>query len=273
MKRIFVIMQTIIIVCVSGGCIKQIPTESIYYHDGYIYTIEGQPIQGLRIYMVACCKEPNPAGGITNEHGYFKFQPPPSWSMPEYMYIESEGKIIDSIVTRFTVAIYRSPKTRGDINRQVFKNGRADTFFVDMERKGRSFEVLQGDKRPERRFYEGYIYTIEGQPIQNLNVYPSKCPFPREEEWNRCTNVDSAGGITNEHGYFKFDKPRYWELLYLFIGSEGRIIDSIYLDLPSRYPSSAFDDKTADTFFVDMEGKGRSFRALQGQTRIPMNEF
>jgi len=271
MKRIFVITQTIIIVCVSGCCIWQTPTETpTYYREGYIYTIEGQPIQGLRVYKLKfrhCCKERNPAGGITNEHGYFKFQPPPSWSIPEYMYIESEGKIIDSIVTRFTVAIYRSPKTRGDINRQVFKNGRADTFFVDMERKGRSFEVLQGRERPERRYYEGYIYTIEGQPIQNLNVYPSRC------QWGECTKAESEGGITNEHGYFKSDQAYDGRVRYLFIESDGRIIDTIVRGFECCWPSSTFDDKTADTFFIDMEGKGRSFRVLQGQTRIPINDF
>jgi hypothetical protein len=282
MKRIFVIAQTIIIVCVSGGCIRQVPTETpterVYYREGYIYTIDGQPIQGLRVYHAEFSDAYKKVGGITNEHGYFKFEPPVEWKMTKYMYIRSEGKTIDSIETRVLIIPHHHRHRRrkyDDGDRRVFENGRVDTFFVDMERKGRSFEVLQDHKRPERRYYEGYIYTIEGQPIRNLNVYPTKCPFPREEEWKGCTNVDSAGGITNEHGYFKFDQPRYWIPHYLYIGSEGRMIDSIYrgpfvgkLPLPIT-----FDDKTADTFFVDMEGKGRSFRVLQGQTRIPMNDF
>jgi hypothetical protein len=273
MKRMFVIMHIIIIVCASGGCIRQKPTETpienVYYREGYIYTIDGQPIQGLSIYHADFSDSYKKIGGITNEHGYFKFQLPVEWSMTMYMYIRSEGKTIDSIVTRKKHIARQRVKNReyNDDQRHVFEIRRADTFFVDMECKGRSFEVLQGQKRPERRYYEGYIYTIEGQPIRNLNVYSLRLESLNERYKFR--KVDLEGGITNEHGYFKFDQAYYWKARYLFIGSEGRIIDSIDRGFKCCLPSSTFDDKTSDTFFVDMEGKGRSFRVLQGQTRIP----
>jgi hypothetical protein len=257
MKRIFVIMQTIIIICVSNDCVRHVRPGRRYY-EGYIYTIDGQPIRDLKVYPLSCryfrCTESDSAGWMTNEYGYFKFGQARYW-VTRYLIIESEGRIIDSI-DRGMLPHYRKPSEY-----TTFDDRTADTFFVDMEGKGRSFKVSQGEKRLERRYYEGYIYTIEGQPIRNLNVYSSRC------QRFECTKAESEGGITNERGYFKFERSYYFETRYLLIGSEERNIDSIDRGPIHKTLPSTFDDKTADTFFVDMEGKGRSFIVRQGEQR------
>jgi len=111
--------------------------------------------------------------------------------------------------------------------------------------------------RPGRRYYEGYIYTIDRQPIRGLNVCPVTCAD------------DDPKGKTNEHGYFKVEQAKDWVAIYLIIESEGRIIDSIERGVPTSCHKhrglKGFDDRTADTFFIDMEGKRRGFSVLQKQ--------
>jgi len=270
MKKIAVIMQIIIVAYVFGSCVRHMRPGRIYY-EGYIYTIEGQPIRGLKVYPSGCqffrCTEVDSIGGITNEHGYFKFEQAKFW-IAQHLIITSEGgRIIDSIDRGRPIPLWLR-----HLEFRNYDDRTADTFFVDMEGKGRSFRVLQGDKRPKRSYYEGYIYTIEGHPIQGLRIYPSACHFLR---WGLCKEADSIGGMTNEHGYFKFEQAKSWITRYLTIESDGKIIDSIDRGPIHKTLPSAFDDKTTDTFFVDMEGKGRSFRVLQGQERkrIPVNDF
>jgi len=137
--------------------------------------------------------------------------------------------------------------------------------------------VRQKHPGPGRRYYEGYIYTLEGQPIQGLKVYPSDCKF------FRCTEADSAGGMTDERGYFKFEQAKYWMTIALIVESDGRIIDAIECTTfgpncaipilpwpwpqPKRTVHQSFTDATADTFFVDMDCQWRSDMVLQGQKR------
>jgi hypothetical protein len=119
-------------------------------------------------------------------------------------------------------------------------------------------------------YYEGYIYTIEEQPIQGLKIYPLNCRY------FRCTGADSAG-VTDEQGYFKFEQATGWMSQCLIIESEGRIIDSICrtrISPRQHLGYYGFDDKNVgDTFFVDMEGKGRSFMAQQGGYRISVRDI
>jgi uncharacterized protein (TIGR02145 family) len=91
-------------------------------------------------------------------------------------------------------------------------------------------------------------------------------------------DTDSAGGITNEHGFFKFKQT--YRSNNLIVKSEGKIIDSIDLERIGHrrlhwkpFPwqkdplLGCFDERSADTFFVDMDCKWKSNKVQQGQKR------
>jgi len=118
--------------------------------------------------------------------------------------------------------------------------------------------MLHLRREPGRRYYQGYIYTLDGQPIQGLWV--------------------GSGAITDERGFFKF-KQNYW-MSDLIVHSEEKTLDSIDLcrSGPRRlhwkpFPwqkdplPGCFDERSTDTFFVDMDGEGRSFTVRQGKKR------
>ena len=160
--------------------------------------------------------------------------------------------------------------------------------------------LLHLRREPGRRYYQGYIYTLEGQPIQGLKVYSSDCKYLRCTEADsaviitdargkvyssdcknfRCTEAYSAGRMTDERGYFKFKQAKHWMTGYLVVESDGRIIDFIDLCRFGRpvlhwmpFPwqkdplLGCFDERSTDTFFVDMDCKWKSDMARQGQKR------
>jgi uncharacterized protein (TIGR02145 family) len=151
MKKIFIIAQIIIIVCISSGCVmlhlRREPGRR--YYQGYIYTLEGQPIQGLRV------SEADSSGGITDKHGYFKFKQK-YWTYS--LVVESEEKTIDFIdlcrrglhhMPCGMVGLFNpwyKPRLPG-----CFDERDADTFFVDMDCKWKSDKVREGQKRATRR--------------------------------------------------------------------------------------------------------------------------
>ncbi|MDR2592693.1 MAG: hypothetical protein LBC59_07800 [Chitinispirillales bacterium] len=151
MKKIFVITQIIIIGCISNGCVllHLRPEPGRRYYQGYIYTLEGQPIQGLRVIAV------DSSGGITDKRGYFKFKQT-CWSgdLAVILPDESEEKTIDFIdLCRFgrrRLHWKPFPWQKDPLN-GCFDEREADTFFVDMDCKWKSNRVLQGQKRATKR--------------------------------------------------------------------------------------------------------------------------
>jgi uncharacterized protein (TIGR02145 family) len=242
MKKIFVITQIIIIVCLSNNCIF-LGTK---HHRGYVYTFDNRPIKGLRVYPGWPCKVVASAGGITDENGYFEFRHKKSW-ISRYLNIELEGRIIDSIYN--------------DIDGPLFVKERADTLFIDTSgERGSLIGCYKKTASTDRTsYYEGYICTFEKQPIQNLRVYPSDCKF------FRCTAAES-GGITDENGYFKIMMAEDWITTDLIVESEGRAIDStrIWVHVPSyrglfHSPILSYRvhvDGRRDTILIDIQYEG-----------------
>jgi len=173
MRRIFVVIQVIVIVCVSSNCIQ----SGRCYYEGYIYAYEGNDI---------------------------------------YVY----KKYIDNYI--------------GDIN--------ALKGYIDTIEDQNMIQNLRYNNR-----IEGYIYVVKEKPLQGLRVYPRDC------QYFRCTAADSAGGVTDENGYFKFRQAKQWSTIYLMIESEGKDIDSVQVSFIMPYNGKHykhFCDGRTDTLWL-----------------------
>ena len=94
-------------------------------------------------------------------------------------------------------------------------------------------------------YYEGHIYTTEGEPIPNLIISPvGKVRQP------------NIIGITDENGYFKFEKVEGGSSRFLKVEFEGKIIDSIQV---RRGRGQCFVNGAEDTLFIDIKGEKKSF--------------
>jgi hypothetical protein len=128
-------------------------------------------------------------------------------------------------------------------------------------------------------YYEGYVYAIEKQPIRSLRVYPrdgryfycadSGGDIMNEDRFRRA-KADSAAGVTDENGYFKFKKAKNWNWSFLMIESEGEIIDSIDIIWSQPWRQRicyVFVSGRADTFFIDMDGKENFYGMSPGYAK------
>jgi len=134
MGRIFVITVIVFAAFISCNCFGQIKYLTHCY-QGHIYTQEGQPISGLKIIPQYWSGESEKAPIVfTDENGYFILEMASNTeiSISNTLYVEYEGKIIDSInVARF------GPHKR---EFRYFVSGYADTLFIDLNGEKRSFE-------------------------------------------------------------------------------------------------------------------------------------
>jgi len=173
MRKIFVIIQIIVIVCVSSNCIQR----GRHYYEGYIYSYEGNDV----------------------------------YVSEKYIY-----------------------KYTGDTN--------ALKGYIDTIEDQRMIQDLKFN-----RSLGGYIYVTGKRPLSDLRVYPRDCRS------FRCTATDSAGGVTDKNGYFKFNQAKQWITIYLMIESEGKNIDSIQVSFTTPYNgkhSMKFVDGRVDTFWL-----------------------
>jgi hypothetical protein len=112
-----------------------------------------------------------------------------------------------------------------------------------------------------------YIHAVEEQPIQGLRIFPrdgryfycadSGGDIMNEDRFRRA-KADSAAGVTDENGYFKFKQLKTFSWSFLMIESEREIIDSIevlYHHLNTRKDHERFVDGLTDTFFIYMNGE------------------
>ncbi|MDR1812335.1 MAG: formylglycine-generating enzyme family protein, partial [Candidatus Fibromonas sp.] len=113
-------------------------------------------------------------------------------------------------------------------------------------------------------YYEGHIYTTDGEPIPNLRVHPNRMADPI--------------GITDENGYFKFERAEKRISRFLEVEFEGKIIDTIRT--LRRWPHGnhilLFNEERKDTLFIDMESKKEAIAAMdsdQEQTDVNLDDI
>jgi formylglycine-generating enzyme required for sulfatase activity len=113
-------------------------------------------------------------------------------------------------------------------------------------------------------YYEGHIYTPDGHPVPNLRVHPDRM-------------ADSIG-ITDENGYFKFERAEGWNSVFLEVEFEGKIIDTIRT--LRRWPHGnhilLFNEERKDTLFIDIKRKKEAIAPMdsnQEQTDVNLDDI
>jgi hypothetical protein len=102
---------------------------------------------------------------------------------------------------------------------------------------------------------------FERKPIQGLRVYPICYNAEYLLVRTRCNDIDrieTIGGMTDKHGYFKFKIEKDRNSTLLVIESDGIATDTA--TLLTRYCGncpfySMFVNGRADTIFIDMTGE------------------
>jgi hypothetical protein len=88
-------------------------------------------------------------------------------------------------------------------------------------------------------FYEGYIYNENNQPLEGVQIIED---YPKL----------ASKGLTNNKGYFKFDRSNKNFITNLFVIKHGYRIETIDLQRGNtgQMPSFLFLRKQSDTLFM-----------------------
>ena len=93
----------------------------------------------------------------------------------------------------------------------------------------------------EIKYYQGYIYALQGNPLPNLKIYARE-------------NITNTLGMTDRRGWVCVPKDSV--NMFLMIEKNGVIIDSIQvLREGAEKFSFFFTDQSSDTVFIDMSKK------------------
>ena len=111
------------------------------------------------------------------------------------------------------------------------------------------------------RYYQGYIYTPEGEPVPNLRVHPKR--------------IEDSIGITDENGYFRFEGGKH-SSSDLEIEFEGKVIDTAVTLVPGicfgkSHRFYFMDEWKKDTLFIDMKRKKETAVMSSDQEQTDVN--
>lgn len=104
-----------------------------------------------------------------------------------------------------------------------------------------SLICLQNCNNSSIKYYQGYVYSLKKEPLENIFVYEM---------------FDSINmGKTNKEGFFKIKKNPNSISQFLIIKDKNRIIDSIQIirTHPERGEKYYFVEGRKDTLFVDLK--------------------
>ena len=113
-------MKNIILLFISAFFIQC--KTGINYYQGYIFSIDNNPIKNLKIYE----KYDRNNYAISNKYGYFRIDITKN-NIKRYLIIENEGRVIDSIQVIGTQG--------GEKIKYSFVQGENDTLFLNMNKK------------------------------------------------------------------------------------------------------------------------------------------
>ncbi|MEC5395894.1 hypothetical protein [Bergeyella sp. RCAD1439] len=98
---------------------------------------------------------------------------------------------------------------------------------------------LQNCGNSNTKFYQGYVYSTEKKPIENISIYEI---------------FDSINQVkTNKNGFFKMRISTAYISQFLIVKNEGKILDTIQIIYthPERGERYYFVENRSDTLFID----------------------